>query len=425
MSDPATTILTAAYLAPMDRPLLRTGAVAMSGGKIVRIGDAVQVCRSHRAAEVIDLGESIILPGLVNAHVHLELSGLDAGAGPGGRFIDWIGSLRRRIRRNGDRLAEVVSVAVGIGLEQCRRFGVTSVGDISQHMQITRSVLKYASIRCTSFGEVLGLANLKWRYEELLPQAVDPGHASATLRIGLTPHAPYTVDLHGYRQCLQLAHDLDLPLATHLAETPDERLFLEHHAGPFREIWDSLGQWVEPVPTFAGGPIEFAQSIGLLDHPTLLAHVNYCDDRELERLARGRASVVYCPRTHAYFGHPPHRWRGMLERGINVAVGTDSCASSPDLNLVDDLRLLRRIAPEFPAQSLWELATLRAARALRMEEQVGSLTVGKCADVTVFPVFPSDAPDPLEAILRDPQRLPSCTWFNGALQVAAGGSCRP
>src|SRR5207302_10539659 len=113
-----------------------------------------------------------------------------------------------------------------------------------------------------------------------------------------------------------------------------------------------------------------ANAIGLLDYPTVLAHVNYCDDVDLDLLARGRAGVVYTPRTHAYFGHPPHRWRDMLARGINVAVGTDSCASSPDLNLVDDLRLLHRLAPEVPAQTLWEMATIRGARAIGRELQV-------------------------------------------------------
>jgi cytosine/adenosine deaminase-related metal-dependent hydrolase len=137
---------------------------------------------------------------------------------------------------------------------------------------------------------------------------------------------------------------MSLPLATHLSEAQEEKTFLESHSGMFRDLWERIGSWEDDVPTFKGSPIAMAQAIGMLDFPTLLAHVNYCDDHELELLTRGRASVVYCPRTHRYFGHPPHRWREMLARGINVAVGSDSCASSPDLNLVDDLRLLPAIS---------------------------------------------------------------------------------
>src|SRR5205823_6508560 len=121
--------------------------------------------------------------------------------------------------------------------------------------------------------------------------------------------------------------DRDLPLAIHLAEIPEEREFLRSHTGPLREMWQRLGHWEDFPGTFAGSPVAFAKMLGLLDYPTLLAHVNDCDDDDLALLARGKASVVYCPRTHRYFERPPHRWREMLAAGINVTIGTDSCAS--------------------------------------------------------------------------------------------------
>ena len=138
--------------------------------------------------------------------------------------------------------------------------------------------------------------------------------------------------------------------------------------------------------------------------------MNYCDDEEIDLLAVGRASVVYCPRTHDYFGHPPHRWREMLARGINVAVGTDSCASSPDLNLVDDLRLLHRIAPEVSAQRLWEMATVRAARAIG--SSAGTIEIGRPADLVAFEA-PGD--EPLREVLES-QRLPLGVWAAGERQ---------
>ena len=163
------------------------------------------------------------------------------------------------------------------------------------------------------------------------------------------------------------------------------------------------------MPTFDGGPIRYAQSLGLLDYPTLLAHVNYCDDAELAILRNGKASVVYCPRTHAYFGHPPHRWRDMRAAGINVAFGTDSCASSGDINLLDDLRLLRQIAPDVPAIDLWRGITLDAARALQMESHIGSLTAGKYADLAIFD---AKGEDPLETILQE-AFLPRDVYIDG------------
>jgi cytosine/adenosine deaminase-related metal-dependent hydrolase len=174
-------------------------------------------------------------------------------------------------------------------------------------------------------------------------------------------------------------------------------------------LWESIGLWDEGVDSFDGGPVRYARALGLLEARALLAHVNYCDDDELEVLAAGKGSVLYCPRTHEYFGHPPHRWKEMLARGINVAVGTDSCASSPDLNLVDDLRLLHRIAPGVDPETLWQMATVRAAKAINKETSVGSLTAGKWADLVVFP---AQGEAPLREILET--RI-------GAAQVWIGG----
>jgi cytosine/adenosine deaminase-related metal-dependent hydrolase len=251
------------------------------------------------------------------------------------------------------------------------------------------------------------MAQRRGLLDERFAAATDLANESQWLHVGVSPHAPYTVEPAGYKKCLDFARRENRPLATHLAESPDEAEFLEHGTGPFRELWEAgLNHWDDRVPKYVGGPIRFARDLGLLDHPTLLAHVNYSDDDELEILSRGKASVIYCPRTHRYFGHPPHRWRDMLARGINVAVGTDSCASSPDLNLVDDLRLLHEIAPEVSMQALWEMATIRGARAIGMEEQVGSITPGKLADFAIF-----QAPS-LEAILES-RCGPSDVWING------------
>jgi cytosine/adenosine deaminase-related metal-dependent hydrolase len=290
------------------------------------------------------------------------------------------------------------------------RFGVTTVGDISRQCAITREVLARGPLRAVSYGEVLAMARRRGLLESRLAAAADESHCTGRIRVGVSPHAPYSVDVDGYRRCLEVARQGGLPLATHLAESSEEARFLSEHAGAFRRLWEQLGAWDDSVPRSIGGPVRLAHALGLLDYPgTLLAHVNYCDDNELDLLAGGRASVVYCPRTHAFFGHPPHRWRDMLARGVNVAVGTDSCASSPDLNLVDDLRVLRRLAPELPAHEIWELATMSAARALNMAGEIGSVSVGKWADVVAFPAI---ADDPLDAILRE-HVLPTALWIAG------------
>src|SRR5207247_770680 len=214
---------------------------------------------------------------------------------------------------------------------------------------VARPVLHESPMTAVSYGEVVGMVGRRHVLGPRLAAALDVTATGPRTRRGVSPHAPYSVDADGYRRCLDAARREQLPLTTHLAESQDEAAFLAEHAGPFRALWDRMDAWdpLHPPARFAGGPVRYAHSLGLLDYPlTLLAHVNYCDDDELLLLAAGRASVVYCPRTHAYFRHPPHRWREMLAAGINACVGTDSRASSPDLNLLDDLRLVYRVAPD-------------------------------------------------------------------------------
>jgi aminodeoxyfutalosine deaminase len=338
---------------------------------------------------------------LVNAHTHLELSNRTQG-GPPASFLDWLTELMGR--------SPEVADAVKTGAAQCQHFGVTTVGDISKQCATTRPLLTGGPLRVTSYGEVQAMAERRGLLEERFATAVETIDESDRLRVAVSPHAPYSIEPQGYRRCLDFAMQTGRAIATHLAETPDEATFLADHGGPFGDLWSLLNRWDDQVPRFAGGPIRYAAELGLLGYPTLLAHVNYCDDDELAILAAGRASVVYCPRTHKYFGHPPHRWRDMLAAGINVAVGTDSCASSPDLNLVDDLRLLHEIAPDYPVEEIWHMATIRAARAIQWDDELGSIAPGKFADFVVFNV---STDQPLREILEDPKGLPREVWIGG------------
>lgn len=409
-SDSERQLIEAAWVAPMDRALIAAGGVVIESGQIVAVGKADDLQRRFPDAGRIDFRHCTLLPGLINAHTHLELSDLKC-ATPPGQFIDWLARLVPKAAIPLDQQSQAVAAATRSGIEQCLRFGVTTVGDISRFCSATRTVLRDSPLRAVSFGEVLAMGQRRELLEARLTTAADRSMETPLLKAGITPHAPYSIEAHGYRRCLAVARSLGLALTTHLAETPDEATFLCDHSGPFRELWERIGGWDLQVNRFAAGPIRYAEELGLLDYPTLLAHVNYCDDDELAILARGKASVVYCPRTHAYFGHPPHRWRDMMAAGMNVTIGTDSCASSPDLNLVDDLRLLRELAPDVGPEVLWNMATLGASRALGLEQVVGSISPGKSADLVAFHIA---GDQPLEAILRAPI-LPSAIWISGKL----------
>ncbi len=390
----------------MNGPVVPKGAVVFDEGKILAVGPAGDVGQMHPNAPVVDLGQAVILPGLVNAHTHLELTNVPAMEHPL-TFVDWILNLRRRLMASAD-FHGLIRAGTHQGIQQCLRFGVTTVADITLNPAITRPVLAESPLRAISFGEVVGMAGRSGQFDERLASAIERSPAGG-VTIGIEPHAPYSLDVVGYRRCVESARQHGLPICTHLAETVDEAEFLASHTGEFRRLWMALDAWADGVSIFAGGPIRAMESVGLLDLPAILAHVNYIDDDEMAILARGRASVVYCPRTHAYFGHRPHRFREMIAAGINVAVGTDSAASSPDLNLVEDLRLIHRLHPELGAEFVFSLATIRAARALGMAGRVGEISVGAAADFCVFDV---SGEEPLREVLES-SALPRETWIEG------------
>ena len=410
MSDRVPSLLRAAWVAPIGSPPFRDGAVVFEGGTIEGVGPAAALLGAHPDATVTDYASAVILPGLVNAHTHLELSHLTPPTNVKS-FVDWLATVMATS-------AQPASVAESVvaGIAESLRFGVTLVGDITRDPQVARAALARSALAAVSYGEVAGMAGRRHLFGPRLKAALDPSFAGPRRKIGLSPHAPYSVDRDGYRAGIDAARPLGIPLTTHVAESPYEASFLKRHAGPFRRLWEGLSAWTDPPEREKADPVSFVADVPLLNYAlTLLAHVNYCSVSNLGTLRRSVASVVYCPRTHAYFGHPPHRWRAMLANQVNVCVGTDSRASSPDLNLVDDLRLMHRLAPDVPPATLWEMATLRGARALGMEGGWGTLAAGKNADCVIFP---ASTDDPLREVLERPV-LPLAVWADGRDVVRA------
>ena len=384
--------------------VMRDTQVVIDGGRIIAVEP------STGQAEF-----DLLTPGLINAHTHLELSALARDPTPPASFVDWITSLRNRQPASDVNFSARIRAATHLGIDQCAKFGVTCVGDISQQSHLTRPILAVphdvaGPLRAVSFAEVLGRGGLIERFHETLARAREPVSASPFLIAGLSPHAPFTVDETGYEACVALADELGQRLCTHLAETREEVEFVMSHTGEFRHMWERMGLWQDnPVPGVS--PVEFAKRVGLLSRGALLAHVNIASDHDLHLLAQGTSSVVFCPRTRSYFGHDqtlgPHRWRDMLARGINVCVGTDSIASAGDLDLVAELRLVKQ-QTDAPSLQLLELVTFRAARALGLSD-LGRIENGMYADLSAFAI---EGDDPLDWLLTHPTAC-QASWVAG------------
>jgi cytosine/adenosine deaminase-related metal-dependent hydrolase len=362
--------LTARWIVPVSRPPIERGTLTILGDRIIALGSTA----SGRVD--LDLGEAVVLPGLVNAHTHLDLTGL-AGVAPfTGDFTGW---LRTVIRHRLSRTAAQIGVDVRAGLEESIRFGVTLLGDISG-LGLSADVLRQAPVRSVVFHEFLGLPQ-----DRALTQAARAQSwldASVTLsgspcRPGLSPHAPYSVRADLFSALRDLASRSRVPLAVHLAETSEELELLAHHNGPFVPFLQEVGVW-DPA-----GLVSSLEDVIARCGPALYVHGNYLGpDTDLP----AGSSVVYCPRTHSFFQHPPHPFRRLLSRGVRVALGTDSRASNPDLDLLAEARFLHRRHPDLDPELLLRPATLNGAEALGWADEVGSLEPGKSADLVVIPV---------------------------------------
>lgn len=384
----------------MDRPPIRDGGVLVNAGRIVAVSGFATLRRDHAAGELVDLGNAVLTPGLVNAHAHLELSDVERPGEPGA-FVDWLLALIAGRRALGEGLPRAAADAARRGAAESLRHGVTCVGDITRFAAATRPALAESPLRVVSFGEIQSMAGRRHLLPERLAEATDLSSdgwgAQSRILTAISPHAPYSVEPEAFAACLAWAHRHRRPITTHLAESADEAVFLAEHAGEFRRLWAALGDWREDVPRFDGGPIRLAEELGLLRRKTLLAHVNYVDDAELDLLASRGAAVVWCPRTHAYFGHPPHRFREMLARGMVVCLGTDSRASAPDLDLLAETRVIRRQYPQVPVETLWRMVTTAPAKAMGLAGDVGRIAPGAYADFAVWPTVTES--DPLSGIL--------------------------
>ncbi|MCK4343055.1 MAG: amidohydrolase family protein [Phycisphaerae bacterium] len=398
-------ILTAAWVLPVSTAPIRKGFVQLAADRIVAVGSADALRDNDES--VIDLGEAILVPGLVNPHTHLELT-CYAGRIESGPFWSWLPHMIKLRRAPGQVEREQQGVLDGAW--QSLRAGVTCVGDISRR-NLNWQVLKMIPIRKVCFVELLTLADDPPRDPDELRAALAEVREDPLLTVGVTPHAPYSVPADQIRASILLADELQRPWCTHWAETREEREFLLGRDNILPAyVHDLLAQCDVESPRLAA--IDYLEQCCEAARPGALAHFNYAEPGDAERLAAAGHVVMYCPRAHRYFGHPPHPYREMMQAGVTVAIGTDSAASNENLALLEELRFLRRHTPNPPsAETLLEMVTIHAARALGLHKQIGSLEAGKQADLVAFPCLPTTT-DPMSALL-DQAPTPTGVWVAG------------
>jgi cytosine/adenosine deaminase-related metal-dependent hydrolase len=399
--------LAAAWVLPIDRPPIRCGAVLTGpDGRILELGPDTAVPRPD-AVPARDFPDAAILPGFVNTHTHLELTHL-AGRVEDDDFAAWI----RRLRELKDGCQpDAYLEAARAGVAECWRSGVTTIADTGDRGVVIRALAE-AGGSGVAYQEVFGphpdqagqsLDGLRARVAELRR------FESGRVRLGISPHAPYTVSGPLYRATAEYARAEGLPVAVHLAESRAETQLLGAAGGPFAEAWLRRGI---PLPTLPGrSPVAWLEEHGVLSDRTLCIHVVQVDGQDIGRLAAAGASVAHCPLSNRRHGHGDAPLSALLSAGLRVGVGTDSVVSVGRLDLLAEARVARMLAG-LPAARALALITLDAACALGLAEELGSLTPGKWGDLAVVRLGDSGAA-PAEQVLAGDTEDILATYLGG------------
>jgi 5-methylthioadenosine/S-adenosylhomocysteine deaminase len=413
----------ARWVLPITQPPIENGTVVENDGRITYVGPR----EGAPPGDDYELGESILLPGLVNTHTHLELTAM-RGFLEDGRFTEWIDKLRQS--RNEVLDEEMLLDSARFGIVEGLEAGITTYADTCSSGVVVRA-LREQGVRGIMYQETFGpdpthaaaaMRELEACIDKLQPEQTD------LVTLGISPHAPYTVSDRLYEAAARFADSRGLPMAMHIAESAGEYEIVASGSGDFAERWRRRGI---AVSRRARSPIELLDRLGALERGPLLIHCVRVDAADIQIMARHRCSVAHCPASNAKFGHGIAPLLPIVDAGIRVGIGSDSVASNNRMDILDEARLavlIHRAATErhdaFGAHQALELATIGGARALNLDSRVGSLEVGKDADLAAFTTdIPRTIPlgDPYSAaIFALPGRSATLVTVRGKVLVERG-----
>jgi cytosine/adenosine deaminase-related metal-dependent hydrolase len=396
-------ILRARIVLPVSGPPIEDGAVVVSRNRITEVGCWADVSAGHRRAETVDLGETVLLPGLVNAHCHLDYTNMAGLIPPQKSFTDWIKLITTT--KAEWSYSEFAQSWLN-GARMLVRSGTTTVGDIEIVPELLPDAWTATPLRVISFLEMTGVRSRR------SPQAVLretlarirslPG--TGRCRAALSPHAPYSTQPELLRRSAEASRRRRWPMSTHLAESAHEFEMFMHARG---EMYDWLRRNERNMSDCGlGSPVQHMERSGALTEHLLAVHVNHLADKDAALLGRRRVSVVHCPRSHFYFKHRPFPLRELVRARVNICLGTDSLATvyrkpkeRVELSLIDEMRAFARAHPRLPPKTILAMATVNGARALGMDGQVGRISKGAFADLITIP-FNGSLSEVFEAVIH-------------------------
>ena len=372
---------------PVGSPPMENGAVVVRGSRIHSVSRWKDLDTAHRR-QVVDLGESVLLPGFVNAHCHLDYTAMSGQIPPPRRFVDWLQNIVEI--KSAWSLAQFSESWI-VGARMLEQSGVTSVLNIESVPELLPEMWQTTALRLCSCLELINDRSPQ-SAKSLVCAAVQKSrqlesrHAN---RCGLSPHALYTATDELLLSARDAARSQSRLLTTHVAESAEEDAMYRSATGPLLEWLQT--RW-QTAHCGEGSPVSILDRLGYFRAPVVASHVNYLAPEDERILAKRNVAVAHCPRSSRYFGHAPFPWRRLRNAGVNIALGTDSLASAsktgkanPRLDFFAEFACLAGQEEAPSPREILQFATVNGAKALRRENELGQLSPGFLADAVAIP----------------------------------------
>ena len=384
-------ILSADWVLPISSEPIQKGAVAIENDKIIEVGKAQTLKEKFPNAEYEEFGEAVITAGFVNCHSHLELSVMRGFLDDvEDEFFKWL--LKIAVTRDQKLTNEDIEISALLGAVEGLRAGVTCFGDIGRYGKAGFEALKKTGLRSVVFQETEfspfnekadeDFAKLKDKFLDL--KATE----TKLVKVGISPHAPYTVSQKLFELITDYALAENVKISIHAAESKIEEDLMTHGTGAMADFYQARGiDWTPPKLS----SIKYLAEIGVLEAKPLLAHCIRTDENDWKLIRESGSSIAHCPKSNAKFGHSVAPLEKFLDNNLRIGLGSDSVASNNTCDLLEEARFATLTARAREdktrlifAKELIEMMTLGGAKALQLENEIGSLEAGKQADLVVI-----------------------------------------
>ncbi len=393
----------------LNAQMIDKGAVVVEKGAILSVGTSERIINKYPGHRVYRLDNAVLMPGLVNLHTHLELPPL-LDAIRAKTFPDWVLNLIRRKKNLKD---EDYLSAVHDNIDTLIRTGTTTVGEICTH-GVSPVLLRQRGLRAIEFREIIFMSG---RDTNPLPAFAKRG-AGVLVQSGLSPHTPYTVSEAALRRIAVMSQKKNIHLAMHVAESKDEIRLLQRKKSGLEKLY-RFANWDSDWAPSGSSSFDYLNRIGFLSPHLLAVHAVQVTDKDIMLIKKSKTSVAHCPRSNKELGVGRMPLKKFLDAGIPIGLGTDSLASSPSLNMWDEMRYAYKIhrSDGIVPLDIFKMATIGGAKALGMDKEIGSLAAGKGADIIAVPLPKKNTGNLYYDLLRETE---SCimTMVNGKIIYA-------